>query len=125
MEYTSMAKRRTTKGAEEAVISVLVVIAVEDKGDEGFDRIRLRRIVDASGSSLTEFVQENIESGNTLRTNGWKGYNHISFMGYRHIVVHKNASIGKNMLPLAHRIAALLIGLSNFSIKAAKDNIIF
>lgn len=101
-------EKKNDKRGRGAAYKALVAIAVEDKGDEGFGRIRLRRIVDASGSSLIEFVQENIEAGSTVRTDGWKGYNHISSKGYSHIVVRKNANIGENMLPLAHRIAALL-----------------
>jgi len=101
-------EKKTGKRGRGAAYKTLVVIAVEDKADEGFGRIRLRRVADAARSSLTEFVQENIVSGSIVRTDGWKGYNQISSNGYGHIVIRKNGSVGEDMLPLAHRIASLL-----------------
>jgi hypothetical protein len=44
----------------------LVAIAIEDKGI-GMGRVRLRRIPDASGESLNQFVTENIDIGSTIR----------------------------------------------------------
>ena len=101
-------EKKTGKRVRGAVYKTLVVIAVEDKGDKGFGRIRLRRAEDASGTSLIKFVQENIKPGSKVRTDGWKGYNHLSSEGYDHIVVSNNSSIGEDMLPLAHRIASLM-----------------
>lgn len=47
----------------------LVFIAVEDNGRH-FGRIRLRRMADASGASLIPAVQESVEPGSTVRTDG-------------------------------------------------------
>lgn len=87
---------------------VLVVIAVEDKDELGFGRIRLGRVEDASGDSLTRFVKENVETGSVVRTDGWNGYNGLSKQGYEHVVQGDLGEIGEEMLPLAHRIASLM-----------------
>ena len=85
----------------------LVLIAVEDKGRH-FGRIRLRRVSDASGASLIPAVQESVEPGSAVRTDGWSGYEGLSSKGYDHIVVRQDAEVGVNLLPLPHRVAALL-----------------
>jgi len=85
----------------------LVLIAVEDKGRH-FGRIRLRRVVDASGASLIPAVQESVEPGSTVHTDGWSGYEGLSSKGYDHVVVRQDAEVGDNLLPLPHRVAALL-----------------
>ncbi len=86
----------------------LVVIAVEDKDELGFGRIRLGRMEDASGNSLTRFVQDNVEIGSTVRTDGWNGYNGLSEKGYEHTIQEETGEVGDEMLPLAHRIASLM-----------------
>lgn len=101
-------EKKTGKRGRGAAYKALVVIAVEDKKDDGFGRIRLRRVADASSISLTKFIQDNIEPGSTIRTDGWRGYSNLESNGYSHIMVHQNSSIGENILPLVHRIAALL-----------------
>ncbi|MBA7558114.1 IS1595 family transposase ISPlba5 [subsurface metagenome] len=85
----------------------LVLIAVEDKGRH-FGRIRLRRVSDASGASLIPGVQESVEPGSTVRTDGWSGYEGLSSKGYDHVVVRQDAKVGDNLLPLPHRVASLL-----------------
>ena len=85
----------------------LVLIAVEDRGRH-FGRIRLRRVSDASGASLIPAVQESVEPGSTVRTDGWSGYEGLSSKGYDHVVVRQDAEVGDNLLPLPHRVAALL-----------------
>jgi len=43
-------------------------VAVEDKGLEGFGRIRMQRIPNASGESLTGFIAGHIVPGGEIRT---------------------------------------------------------
>lgn len=86
----------------------LVLIAVEDKDELGFGRIRLSQVLDASGETLTKFIEENIEKGSTVRTDAWKGYSDLRNRGYQHHVKKQAASLGEDLLPLVHRIAALL-----------------
>ena len=85
----------------------LVIIAVEDK-DSHLGRTRLRRVLDASGASLIPAVKDSVEPGSVVRTDGWKGYNQLTFEGYTHIVVRQSSDVGENLLPLTNRVAALL-----------------
>jgi hypothetical protein len=67
-------------GGEEADVrgrqtkdKALIVIAAQEDGN-GIARIRLRRIADASAESLMAFVEEAIEVGSSVHTDGWLGY---------------------------------------------------
>lgn len=51
----------------------IVVAAVELRG-RGIGRIRLGVVKDVSAASLGRFVNEAVESGSTLLTDGWQGY---------------------------------------------------
>ena len=77
----------------------IVAVAVEDKGEEGFGRIRLETIDDASTKSLVTFLKNNVEKGSRLRTDGWTSYPGID--KYKHLPTSKE-------LKLVNRIAALL-----------------
>lgn len=85
----------------------LVVIAVEDK-ERKMGRIRLLRVSDASSNSLSFAVQEMIDPGSVVNTDGWKGYGNLKDKGYVHEAVRQSAEVGDNLLPLAHRVASLL-----------------
>ena len=85
----------------------LVVVMVELKEDK-IGRIRLRRVPDATGTSLEEIVKKNVAPGSIIQTDGWRGYGRLSDLGYVHEVVRKDASVGTNLLPKANRVAALL-----------------
>jgi transposase-like protein len=63
----------------------LIVIAAQEDGP-GVGRIRMRRIRDASAESLVPFVQEAIELGSTVHTDGWLGYRPVEAAGYGHQV---------------------------------------
>jgi transposase-like protein len=87
----------------------LIVIAAEADGP-GIGRIRMRPIQDATAGSLHAFVQESIQPGSTIHTDGWQGYCGLEKEGYqREITVlrgrRKEASA---LLPLVHRVASLL-----------------
>lgn len=85
----------------------LVAVAVEDKG-EHFGRIRLCRIDDASADSLIAAVQESVDPGSVVRTDGWVGYAQLASKGYQHTVVRHSADVGDNLLPLAGQVTGLL-----------------
>lgn len=85
----------------------LVVIAAQEDGKR-IGRIRLRRVADAAGESLEPAVWEMVEPGSTVRTDGWRGYNGLTELGYRHRVVQKNAKLGDNLLPLVNMVASLI-----------------
>lgn len=85
----------------------LVVIAAQEDGDVT-GRIRLKQVADASGKSLEAAVQEMIEPGSLVKTDGWGGYNALPSQGYGHEVIRKTAAVGENLLPLCHREASLI-----------------
>ncbi len=87
----------------------LVVIAAQADGP-GIGRIRLQMIEDASAGTLHPFVQDCIEAGSTVHTDGWQGYAGLDGKGYQREITklrgqRKEAS---NLMPRVHRIASLL-----------------
>lgn len=64
----------------------LVVIIVEDKAEQGFGRIRLKRVKDASADSLIPAITLHVDLGSTVRTDGWRSYGSLTEKGYSHIV---------------------------------------
>ncbi|MHC1623662.1 MAG: IS1595 family transposase [Candidatus Methanospirareceae archaeon] len=107
VDETYIGGKKPGKRGRGAAGKTLVVVAVEDKGNK-IGRIRLRRVADASAASLIPAVQESVEDGALVRTDGWISYEKLSSKGYEHIVVRKNASVGDNLLPLVNRVVALL-----------------
>ena len=85
----------------------LVLLAAQQDGKR-IGRIRLRRVADAAGESLEPAVWEMVEPGSTVRTDGWRGYNGLTELGYRHQVVQGAAKLGDNLLPLVNMVASLL-----------------
>jgi len=106
-DETYMGGERPGKRGRGATNKTLVLIAVEDKGNE-IGRIRLQSIDNASANSLIPAIQKNVELGSIVRTDGWNGYNGLITAGYKHLVVRQSADVGENMLPLVNRVAALL-----------------
>lgn len=98
-------KKIRGRGAERKVI---VVIAAEVRG-QGPGRIRMSNVPDVSSESLNGFILNNVQKGATIRTDGWKGYNSIKDIGYRHIVTNIAASGDPAHvdMPRVHRVASL------------------
>ena len=63
----------------------LMVVAAQEDGP-GIGRIRMRQIVDASAASLMPFVQDSVEPGSVIHTDGWLGYAPLEHKGYKHEV---------------------------------------
>jgi len=86
----------------------LIVIAAQEDG-KGIGRVRMRRIPDVSGETLGAFVQETIEPGSTVRTDGWRGYDGLSALGYRHDrhPLRGDRKAASDLLPRVHRIVSL------------------
>lgn len=99
--------QKAGKRGRGAAGKTLVLIAAQKDGNR-IGRIRLCRISDASGKSLEEAIQEKIEPGSVVKTDGWQGYNGLEKLGYTHKVVREEAVVGNNLLPLCHRVASLL-----------------
>jgi transposase-like protein len=87
----------------------LVVVAVEEDG-HGIGRIRLWHIPNASASSLLPFVQESIEPGSTVHTDGWLGYLPLEANGYQHKIAFLKwrKEQASELLPRVHRVISLL-----------------
>lgn len=98
---------RSGKRGRGAEGKTLVVIAAQE-GAKGIGRIRMQRVVDAAGESLEPAVWDMVEPGAVVRTDGWRGYNGLTELGYQHNVVRKNPDLGENLLPLVNRVASLL-----------------
>ncbi len=94
----------------QTVSKVLIAIAVEQVGQRGLGRIRMCRVLDASADSLQPFVEEAIEPGSLVHTDGWLGYDRLTARGYRHQITflrgHKKSP--SDLLPRVHRVASLL-----------------
>ena len=99
--------KKPGKRGRGAAGKTLVMVAVEDK-DNQIGRIRLCRITDASAESIIPAVCRSVTDGSMVRTDGWTGYKQLSFKGYEHMLVRKDASVGENLLPLVNRVVALL-----------------
>ena len=103
-------------GSEEANVrgrqaenKALIVIAAQEDG-EGIGRIRMRRIPDASAASLTPFIEEAIEPGSVVHTDGWIGYDRLKGKGYRHRITFLKGrkESASELLPRVHLVASLL-----------------
>jgi transposase-like protein len=87
----------------------LVVVAAEEDG-KGIGRIRMRRIPDASARSLVGFVEESVEPGSVVHTDGWLGYEPLQASGYLHQVtfLRGQQQSPSELLPRVHRVISLL-----------------
>ena len=63
----------------------LIVVAAQVDGKK-IGRIRMKRIHDASSKSLHPFIENFIEPGSLIHTDGWEGYSGIEKKGYIHKV---------------------------------------
>jgi transposase-like protein len=87
----------------------LVMVAAQEDG-KGIGRIRMKRIQDASSQSLHPFVEESIEPGSIVHTDGWEGYSGLKSKGYIHkiTVLQKRKKSASDLLPRVHRVVSLL-----------------
>ena len=86
----------------------IVVAAVQRKGRK-IGRIRLQLVDDCSSDSLTTFIDQNIEDGSHVITDGWKGYVPIDQDRYDHHQVFLSKSKDKSSaLSGVHLIASLI-----------------
>lgn len=87
----------------------LIVIAAQQDGN-GIGRIRMRAIPSASADSLIPFVEESVEPGSVVHTDGWLGYEPLETKGYLHEVslLRGNRRSPSELLPRVHRVVSLL-----------------
>ena len=87
----------------------LIIVAAQEDGP-GIGRIRMRRIVDASAGSLVPFIQDSVEVGSVVHTDGWLGYEPMGGKGYDHEVtfLKGNRKTPSELMPRVHRVISLL-----------------
>jgi len=87
----------------------LVVIAAQVNGN-GIGRVRLSCIDSASADSIKSFVEDAIEPGSTVITDGWDGYEWLEARGFKHKVrrISGSGKTASALLPRVHRVASLL-----------------
>jgi hypothetical protein len=88
---------------------LLVVMAAEEDG-RGIGRIRLRHIPDASSARLIPFIEESVEPGSTVHTDGWYGYLPLRTAAYQHRISNQKGhpERASELLPRVHQIFSLL-----------------
>lgn len=85
----------------------LVLIAAEVRGP-AIGRIRLRLIKDTTADTLLDTIEELVEAGSNVVTDGLSSYAGLSERGFDHTVSRATPEVGRNLLPKAHRVASLL-----------------
>jgi len=70
----------------------------------------VRHVPDFSADSLVTFIENNVESGSQVHTEGRQRYVPLPVKGYRHrvTVVGKDSTQGSRVLPAVHRVVSLL-----------------
>ena len=89
---------------------VAIAVAIEVHDPKGFGRIRLHRIAAPTIDAIVPFVQGNIASGSTVRTDGSAIYATLKDIGFNHDphVILGSKVPAHEPLPGVHRIAALI-----------------
>jgi transposase-like protein len=98
---------RTGRGSDE---KCLVVVATECIGKQ-IGRVRFKIISDASSGNLLPFIEDNIESGSIVITDGWSGYRSLQDNeNYTHEVRRITGSGKKahELLPHVHPVDSLV-----------------
>ncbi|OYT83756.1 MAG: IS1595 family transposase [Burkholderiales bacterium PBB6] len=111
--YLSISDRQapiSAKGRKNNTSKVLVVMAVEMLEPKGFGRIRLRRVANDSAACVLPFVQEVIEPGAQVRTDGSAAYRTLTELGFTH---QRTVMLGSEVpahvsMAGVHRVAALV-----------------
>ncbi len=104
---TEIGKGKQGRGAE---TKTLVVVATECNGKQ-IGRVRFKCIPDASGENLIGFIEENIEPGSKIITDGWSGYRSLSKSDkYEHEVktISGSGQEAHELLPHVHLVDSLV-----------------
>lgn len=102
--YVGAAKKSGKRGR--GTEKVLVAFAVEIN-EQKIGRVRMQVIQSASSNELHTFIENTVEKGSIIITDGWVGYNGIEDKSYsRKIKVQKGEA--ESTLPHVHTIISLL-----------------
>jgi transposase-like protein/ribosomal protein L37AE/L43A len=100
-------------GPEEGVIGrlahdkALVLVAAQEDGSR-IGRIRLQRVTALTKASVRRFVEQAIEPGSVLRTDGLNVYQGLAGYDHQPVIVKNQAADASTVLPRVHRVASLL-----------------
>jgi transposase-like protein len=97
-------------GRKSSTRKVLVVMAVEIIEPKGFGRIRLRRVLNDADECVVPFVQESVEPGARVRTDGSAAYRSLKELGYAHertVMLGSDTPAHVSMAGV-HRVASLI-----------------
>lgn len=111
--YLAISDRQSpisAKGRKNNTAKTLIIIAVEMLEPKGFGRIRVQRIVNDCTDCVIPFVQQVIEPGAKVRTDGSAAYRSLCELGYEHqrLVMLGSDVAAHVAMPGVHRVAALL-----------------
>jgi transposase-like protein/ribosomal protein L37AE/L43A len=105
-------------GAEEAGVrgretfeKSLIIIAAEvvSGSRNAIGRVRLRHIDDVKRKTLHGFIEESIERGSTVITDGLQAYRNMTgYTQQRYVRKYQAPDAGDELLPRVHRVASLL-----------------
>lgn len=106
------AKNKKGRGVAAAPHKTLVIGAVEvltyqdgDKKRERAGRLRLSILKNANEESLRAFLEKNVSTGSTMRTDGWRGYSDQALAGYKHRVrIVRTPERAHKVAPHIHRV---------------------
>lgn len=88
----------------------LVVVATECIGKQ-IGRVRFRVIPNASSENLLSFIEDNIEHGSTVVTDGWVGYHALqNIESYKHQtkIISGSGKEAHELLPHVHMVDSLV-----------------
>ncbi len=93
----------------ETEAKALIIVAAQEDG-RGIGRIRLRQIANASSASLIPFIEDSVELGSMVHTDGWLGYQPLEKKGYQHrvTVLRGQTKSPSELMPRVHRVVSLL-----------------
>jgi transposase-like protein len=93
------------RGADKKAL-VVIAAQIADKGSLG--RVRMKMIDRATTENLVGFMEESVEPGSTIITDGWAGYSDkvMAAKGYEHVL--DEVKPGKDALPHVHMVISLL-----------------
>lgn len=91
----------------QTIAKALIAVAAEANG-EGIGRIRLRYIPDTSRATLHGFIQQSIEPGSTVVTDGLQAYRELKGYVHDRQIQKQQPTDAEHLLPRVHRVISLL-----------------
>jgi len=110
VDETYLGSEEEATDGRQAGDKILVAVAAEEDG-RGIGRIRLARVPNAATEALQLFVQDMIEPGSTVHTDGLASYRDLETLGYQHevsVLLGEEKDAALRLLPRVHRVASLL-----------------